>query len=151
MEQETLLNKAIENYNVAIMIRNQMDGDEAFLNYIGYHLQQSVELCIKYQLDTQGVEYPKTHDIDQLIFIAKRNNAQLIMTDYIEDHSEMFSQWESKTRYVLNYRLEEKKVDSAIHAVSQYLDKILNREIELSEHERSENHHRSHDLDWDER
>ena len=38
---ETLLDKSISNYNVAVMIRNQMGSDEAYLNYIGYHLQQS--------------------------------------------------------------------------------------------------------------
>ena len=44
---ETLLDKSISNYNVAIMIRNQMGSDEAHLNYIGYHLQQAVELNLK--------------------------------------------------------------------------------------------------------
>ena len=48
---ETLLDKSISNYNVAVMIRNQMGSDEAYLNYIGYHLQQAVELNLKYQLE----------------------------------------------------------------------------------------------------
>ena len=37
---ETLLDKAISNYNVAVMIRNQMGSDEAYLNYIGYHFSR---------------------------------------------------------------------------------------------------------------
>ena len=90
---ETLLDKSISNYNVAVMIRNQMGSDEAYLNYIGYHLQQAVELNLKYQLEMSGIEYPKTHDIDQLLRIGKENGADLLVTEYIEDHSEMFSLW----------------------------------------------------------
>lgn len=120
---ETLLDKAISNYNVAVMIRNQMGSDEAYLNYIGYHLQQAVELNLKYQLEMSGIEYPKTHDIDQLLRIGKENNADLLVTEYIEDHSEMFSLWEARTRYVLNYHLEERKIDAALKGVKELLDK----------------------------
>ena len=112
---ETLLDKSISNYNVAVMIRNQMGSDEAYLNYIGYHLQQAVEMS--------GIEYPKTHDIDQLLRIGKENGADLLVTEYIEDHSEMFSLWEARTRYVLNYHLEERKIDVALKGVKELLDK----------------------------
>lgn len=44
---ETLMDKAVHNYNVAIMIYNSMGGDESYLNYVGYHLQQSLELAMK--------------------------------------------------------------------------------------------------------
>ncbi len=44
---ETLMDKAVHNYNVAIMIYNSMEGDESYLNYVGYHLQQSLELAMK--------------------------------------------------------------------------------------------------------
>lgn len=128
MTGETLLDKAIKNYNVALMIRSQMDDDEAYLNYIGYHLQQSVELCIKYQLEMNGVEYPKTHDIDQLIRIGRERKVELILTDYIEDHSEMFSLWEARTRDVLNYQLESRKVDQALDGVNCFLEQVCDIE-----------------------
>ena len=91
---ETLLDKAVHNYNVAIMIYNFMEGDES---------------------------YPKTHDIDQLIRIARQNNVNLHLSEYIDDHSEMFTLWESRTRYVLNYQLELNKVEKAMKAVGEYL------------------------------
>ena len=105
------------------MIRNQMGSNEEYLNYIGYHLQQAVELNLKYQLEMSGIEYPKTHDIDQLLRIGKENGADLLVTEYIEDHSEMFSLWEARTRYVLNYHLEERKIDVALKGVKELLDK----------------------------
>ena len=33
---ETLLDKSISNYNVAVMIRNQMGSDEAYLNWLSF-------------------------------------------------------------------------------------------------------------------
>ncbi len=119
---ETLLDKAIKNYNVAVMVYNSMDGDEGYLNYIGYHLQQSVELGMKYLLEQNGVIYPKTHDIDQLIRIAGENDVDLLATEYIREHSEMLSLWEARTRYVLNYQLEFSKVERAMNGVDEYLD-----------------------------
>ncbi|MCD8326740.1 MAG: HEPN domain-containing protein [Lachnospiraceae bacterium] len=121
---ETLLRKAVYNYNVATMIYNSMGDDEAYLNYIGYHLQQAVELAMKYMLEKSPVEPPKTHDIDQLIRVANENGVNLQTTDYIREHSEMFSMWEAKTRYVLDYRLEMSKIDAAMDGVGEYLDQI---------------------------
>lgn len=60
------------------------------------------------ELEQNGVEYPKTHDIEQLIFVAKNNKIDLYLGEYIEEHSEMFSQWESKSRDILGYLIEEK-------------------------------------------
>lgn len=121
---ETLLDKAVHNYNVAIMIYNSMEGDESYLNYVGYHLQQALELAMKYLLEENGIIYPKTHDIDQLIRIARQNNVNLHLSEYIDDHSEMFTLWESRTRYVLNYQLELNKVEKAMKAVGNYLKNI---------------------------
>ena len=71
-----------------------------------------------------GIEYPKTHDIDQLLRIGKENGAELLVTEYLEDHSEMFSLWESRTRYILNYRLEEKKVERALTETYRFISCI---------------------------
>lgn len=119
---ETLLDKSIQNYNVAQTLWENMGDDESFLNYIGYHLQQSVELAIKYRFEISSFDYPRTHDIDQLIRVANSQNIDLGLTEYIEDHAEMFSLWEARTRYILNYRLEYNKVEKAIEEIDKFLD-----------------------------
>lgn len=106
---DTLLDRAISNYNAALSLREHMGDDELFLNFTGYHLQQSV---------------------DQLIRISKENGAGISLTDYIEEHSEMLSVWEAKTRYVLGYRVELTKIDRALDEVGRYLDIVLEREKE---------------------
>lgn len=110
-ENETLLDKANQNLNIAnTLYETYRYDDEAYLNYVGYHLQQSVELSLKFCLEINGVEYPKTHDITQLIALINKSEVDIPLTEYIDDHSEMFSLRESRTRYILNYRLEEKKL-----------------------------------------
>lgn len=97
---ETLLTRARHNHKVAKSLWNVMGSDELYLNNIGYLLQQSVELAIKYIMETNGVSYPLTHDIEQLSRIARKGNVDLMLTEYIAEHEEMFTAWESKTRYI---------------------------------------------------
>ena len=121
MNNETLFDKAKQNLKVAESIYSTIAiNDEAYLNYVGYHIQQALELSIKYMLEMNGVNYPKTHDIDQLIRLANINNVEL----YIDDHSEMFSLWEARTRYILNYRLEKRKIERSLTETKSYLDVI---------------------------
>lgn len=61
----------------------------------------------------------------QLIRVGNKNNISLGITDYIE----MFTLWEARTRYVLNYRLEKKKLDIAIKEVALYFENLENKII----------------------
>ena len=125
MNNETLFDKAKQNLKVAESIYSTIAiNDEAYLNYVGYHIQQALELSIKYMLEMNGVNYPKTHDIDQLIRLANINNVDLYLNEYIDDHSEMFSLWEARTRYILNYRLEKRKIERSLMETKSYLDVI---------------------------
>ena len=125
---ETLLDKAVQNLNCAKTLYNsELIFDEAYLNYVGYHLQQAVELSIKYMLEINGVEYSKTHDIEQLIQLAKNNNVELYISNYIYEKAEMFSSWEAKTRYIMNYKLEKNKVSTAIIEVEKYMNVLLDK------------------------
>ena len=126
MGEVNLFEKAVTNYNVALVLWERVTDDEAFLNQIGYHLQQSLELALKYLLEINGVEYVKTHDIDQLIRLGRENNVEMFLSEYIEDHAEMFSQWEAKSRYVLGYLIEKRKIDKALLEIEKYFHTIEN-------------------------
>ncbi|MCI8366752.1 MAG: HEPN domain-containing protein [Eggerthellaceae bacterium] len=124
----TLYGKAASNYRAAKTLLDYASGDEEQLNMAGFHLQQAVEFAMKYLLEQDGVEYPRTHDIDQLIRIANEGKVDLLLTEYIEDHAEMFSQWEAKSRYILDYSIEQKKIERALKAVDEYLTAIADEE-----------------------
>ncbi len=100
------------------------NSDKTYLGKVGYHLQQAVELALKFQLEMNGIEYPKMHDITQLILICKASETDIYVSEYIDDHSEMFTEWEAKSRRVLNYRLEERKTDKVYLEVSDYIKRI---------------------------
>lgn len=128
METRTLYDKAVANFRTAQILFNHVDGDEEQINVMGYHLQQAMELALKYLLEQNGIEYPKTHDIDQLIRLGAKEGAELYLSEYLEDHAEMFSQWEAKSRYVLGYSIEAHKVERAMKEVDSYLATVAAEE-----------------------
>lgn len=120
--EETLLDMANTNYKTSqILLENRQD-DERILCSVGYHLQQTVELAIKHFLEEDGVRYGYIHDITQLIIIAKENHVDTHISEYIDEHSEMFTSWEAKTRYIKGFRLELRKIETAMAEVGKYLD-----------------------------
>lgn len=121
-KEETLLDIAERNYRMAKALMNAEDDDEGFLCGIGYHLQQSVELAIKHFLEEEGIRYEFTNDITALISCAKDNNVDTHIPEYIDEHSEMFTSWESKTRYIKGFRIELRKIERAMIEVGNYLD-----------------------------
>lgn len=135
-DSSTLFDKSVANLRTAQILFEHAVDDEEQVNAIGYHLQQAMELAIKYLLEQDGVEYPKTHDIDQLVRIANENDVDLQLSEYLEDHSEMLSQWEAKTRYVIGYGIERKKAERALREIDAYLQETAKRE--RSEIEQSE-------------
>ena len=125
---QTLFGKAVANLRTALLVFDHCDGDEDQLNIAGYHLQQAVELAMKYLLEQNGVEFPKTHDIDQLIRIAHANDIDLYVSAYLDDHAEMLSLWETKSRYVLGYAIESRKIERMLQEVGRYLERIAAEE-----------------------
>ena len=121
---QTLYGKAVANLRTSQLVYDYGDGDEDQLNIAGYHLQQAVELAMKYLLEQNGIEFPKTHDIDQLIRIARTNDIDLYVSEYLDDHAEMLSLWEAKSRYILGYAIEARKVERMIQEVGLYLERI---------------------------
>lgn len=139
--EQTLFDKAASNLRNARLVFDNMGDDEAQLNFVGYHLQQAMELALKYLLELDGVDYPKTHDIDQLVRLAHENEVDVALSEYLEDHAEMFSQWEAKSRYVIGYAIERRKAARALDEVDAYLTDVAARqraEIEAQEGQEEE-------------
>jgi len=129
MIAETLYDKALANLKTAKIVFHTAPNDEEQLNIVGYHIQQSIELAIKYVFAVNGVGNLKTHDLDQLIIHAKNNHIDLYLPAYLIEHSEMISNWEIKTRYVLGYQLEATKINQALEATEEYFS-ILCKTLE---------------------
>ncbi len=123
MSEVTLFRMAMNNYKAASTLYERRLGDELELNLVGYHLQQSVELCLKHVLEVGGFKYPKTHNIgDLLILIEESDSCVLRCSNYILDHEERFTEWKFQTCYVKSYSVEDRKIAQALPEAKKFLD-----------------------------
>lgn len=109
--------------------------DEMILNNAAYHLQQAVEKVLKASLECVGVTVPNTHKISKLISMTVNNGANLTVTEWIDDHAEMLSEWEAETRYNMEFLVEKRKLDKAMAEVEVFfavngIQKELRRELQ---------------------
>ncbi|MDD7389797.1 MAG: type II secretion system protein GspK [Lachnospiraceae bacterium] len=43
------------------------------------------------------------------------------ITDWIDDHSEMLSEWEAESRYNMDFLVEKRKLDRAMKEIREFL------------------------------
>lgn len=110
------------DYDTAAMIWKTPYNDEMILNNAAYHLQQAVEKIIKGALECVGVTVPNTHKIPKLIKMIFDNGANLVLTEWVDDHSEMLSEWEAQTRYDMDFLVEKRKLDTAMKESQIFLE-----------------------------
>lgn len=117
-----LFRSARMDYETAKIIWEKPYNDEMILNNAAYHLQQTVEKILKGALECVGVTVPNTHKISKLVRMISDNGANLTVTDWIDDHSEMLSEWEAETRYDMDFLVEKRKLDAAIKEIQIFLN-----------------------------
>ncbi|MCD7717711.1 MAG: HEPN domain-containing protein [Lachnospiraceae bacterium] len=117
-----LFRSARMDYETAQMIWREQTADEMILNNAAYHLQQAVEKILKGALECVGVTVPYSHKISKLISMITNNGANLVVTDWLDDHAEMLSEWETETRYNMDFLVEKRKLDKAMEEVRNFME-----------------------------
>lgn len=139
-KDETLLDLAKRNMEIANILYAHKETDEGFLNHVGYHLQQCVELTIKHFLETHGIVYAFTHDIDELLDQVPQEYRELFTP--ISDLAATITNMEAKTRYIKNYRLSERIVSRVLPLIKALLHNIAEtdkKELLVNESKDNEN------------
>lgn len=116
-----LFKSAYMDYQAAVKLYKEPFSDEMFLNISAYHLQQCVEKILKGALECVGVTVPNTHRITKLLQMITHNGANLIVTDWIDDHAEMLSEWEAESHYNMDFVVEKRKLDRAVTEIGNFL------------------------------
>lgn len=117
-----LFKSAWMDFQTAQMIWEHPDNDEMILNNAAYHLQQTVEKVLKGALECGGgVTVPNTHRITKLVDMIFHNGGNLVITDWLDEHSEMLSEWEAETRSNMDFLVERRKLDRAISEIGRFL------------------------------
>lgn len=57
----------------------------------------------------------------------------MLLTDYIDDHSEMFTLWEFQSNENIPYQIEQKKLFRAMDEVRIFLGQMLDQEQQLDD------------------
>lgn len=117
-----LFRSAKADYETAVMIWKNPYNDEMILNNAAYHLQQAVEKVLKGALECVGVMVPNTHKISKLVKMISDNGANLTVTEWVDDHSEMLGEWEAQSRNDMDFLVEKRKLDAAVREVRAFLD-----------------------------
>lgn len=117
-----LFRSARMDYETAQMIWREQTADEMILNNAAYHLQQAVEKILKGALECVGVTVPYSHKISKLVSMITNNGANLVVTDWLDDHAEMLSEWETETRYNMDFLVEKRKLDKAMEEVRNFME-----------------------------
>ena len=118
-----LFRAAYTDYELAEAIYKIPRNDEAFLNAVAYHLQQSVEKLLKAFLECKGVTVPNTHDIYKLVRMSRDNGSNIVLTEWLEDKADTITRWETDTRYNMDYCVEAEKVQQGMEKIKDLFDK----------------------------
>ena len=109
------------DYQLARNIWEMPYNDEMFLNNAAYHLQQCVEKITKGALECTGVTVPNTHRLSKLFSMVQNNGANLVITEWMDDHAEMLSEWEAESRYNMDFLVEKRKLKKALEKTEEFL------------------------------
>lgn len=117
-----LFRSAYTDFELAKEISKIPRNDEAFLNGIAYHLQQSVEKLLKAFLECKGVTVPNTHDIYKLVRMSRDNGSNVILTSWIDERADTLTRWEMDTRYNMDYSVEAEKVKEGLDEIGTFFE-----------------------------
>lgn len=96
-QYEIFLIKAKQDFVLVEQVINNQDVVDEIKHF---HLQQSVEKALKALLSFKGTQFPKTHDLEDLIDLAAENNISL--PEYIDILTEL-TPYAVEFRYSLNF------------------------------------------------
>lgn len=119
MTTETLLDMAKGNLRYAKHNLEYMQNDKLYLNFIGYSLQQATEIALKQVYVLKEISFPYTHDIEKLLTVLKESTG--IEFDYIFDYSDTITSWETKTRYLLDFKLSLNRINTIL----PYIERLM--------------------------
>ena len=115
MKDETLLDRAHALFGAAKMNYSHIEIDDIYLNLTGYLLQQTLEIYLKHHLEVNGIRYPKTRDIVVLINMLPDD---IELDERLALFAGTITTWESKTRYIKNYFLEKKSLETGLKLIA---------------------------------
>ena len=99
---------------------NRVADDDSNLDIACFNAQQSLESLLKYIIETNGMQAPKTHDIDELLVYARSSGFTYSDENRLMEMSYKISKWETTSRYGQGI----KTTANSLEAVYSHIEKI---------------------------
>lgn len=96
--------------------------DDVYLNYIAYHVQQSVEKMLKLQIELLGKDYPRSHNI--AVLVDKCLDLGVAVPELIQDYDVIITEWATGTRYDSSFVTSKRQLTKVIACLEQWFDTL---------------------------
>ena len=97
MKKRGLLQRAEIDFKCVELILEHYSGDEAELDVAAFHLQQTIEKIMKWELASNGYVFSLTHEVH--VLFQEMIDAELNPPKWIMDHYNVINDYATKTRY----------------------------------------------------
>ena len=118
MGEISLFDRAVGDYKLGKLALENSHIDDTFIDQAGYHLQQSIEKLLKFQISLKGEKFLHTYDIAVLIDLIDE------VPQWVIDSSETISKYGVKTRYSSMRIASEKILQRMYNNLGEYLEQV---------------------------
>ena len=122
MKKFSLLDRAGYDYKHAALAYDNYTGDEGDLDIIAYHVHQTLEKLMKFELEMVGVEFPFTHEVHILYECMSENG--LKPPAWIFDNYVVLNNYATQTRYGENLIASYRLLTMLKDLTGEYLNKV---------------------------
>ena len=102
----------------------EANGNRNIKNVAAYHLQQAAEKLIKIQIyaNCSNINNSQlyTHNLERLILYADSSGVELIIPDYIREHSLQITDWDSGSRYDVGFSVRIDTLKKTYEVLSKW-------------------------------
>ena len=133
MKKRNLLQRAGYDFRCALLGLQHYSGDEFELDIVAYHVQQTIEKLMKWELEKVGARFSFTHEVH--ILYQEMLDAGLCPGEWIINHYAVINDYATKTRYGENLVAVKAVLDVVLANTDTYLQQ--QEELERQELEES--------------
>ena len=94
-----------------VIAKKELDSERPFTDIVCFHAQQAAEKYLKAYLLWEGIEFPKTHTLEDLVLLAGQRDPTFLA---LKDSVAILTPYAVETRYP---EFEEPRVEDAKEAV----------------------------------
>ena len=131
MRKIDMLQRAYMDIQAAKAISVYEFSDELQYDVLAYHVQQSIEKLMKYELESSGIEYPFDHRVNILYELMENNN--LDPPKWIWQNRVILNDYATLTRYGEDMVTTKREAMELLEHSIKYYNDVQQKQQDLQE------------------